>query len=150
MSTLDFRCSSHVADRSLKRIAKSESMSVEEVKSLYLSLRSVVSTFIVASRAKSFSTKHWKWLRWKRAYILYPGVRLEWVTSKLPMIRQTRCWCRYTTWCIPVLPGRRRGISYLELKVFIYSSCSVIFDEFYVRYLRPVESSMYCLTQLML
>ena len=32
--------------------------------------------------------------------------------------------CCYITLCIPVAHGRRRGISYLELKAFIYSSCS--------------------------
>ena len=57
MSTLDFRCSSHATDGSLKRIAKSESMSVEEVKSLYLSLRSVVKHFHCSVKSKELLDK---------------------------------------------------------------------------------------------
>ena len=57
MSTLDFRCSSHAADGSLKRIAKSESMSVEEVKSLYLTLRSVVRHFHCNVKSKELLDK---------------------------------------------------------------------------------------------
>ena len=38
INAINFRCSAHASDRTLKRIARSETMCVEQVKSLYLCL----------------------------------------------------------------------------------------------------------------
>ena len=48
----DFRCSSHTVDGCWKRIARSETMCVEEVKSVYDNLKPVVKHFKLSSKSK--------------------------------------------------------------------------------------------------
>ena len=48
----DFRCSAHSVDGCWKRIARSETMSVNEVKTLYESLKPVVKHFKFSSKSK--------------------------------------------------------------------------------------------------
>ena len=52
MPTGSNRCSAHAADGSLKRIARSKTMSVDQVVSLYEALRSVVAHFENSSKSK--------------------------------------------------------------------------------------------------
>ena len=48
----DFKCSAHVVDGTLKRLAQSETMCVDQVKSLYEALRSVVKHFQSSVKSK--------------------------------------------------------------------------------------------------
>ena len=57
MSKLDFRCSSYASDGSLKHNANPESMSIDKVKSLYLSLWSVVKHFHCSAKSKELLDK---------------------------------------------------------------------------------------------
>ena len=48
----DFRCSAHAAYGSLKHIAKSETICIDEMKSLYDNLKSVVKYFSFSVKSK--------------------------------------------------------------------------------------------------
>ena len=52
-----FRCASHSADGTLKRLAKSQTMSVEKVTLLYTTLRSVTKHFEMSPKSKEILDK---------------------------------------------------------------------------------------------
>ena len=52
INTLNFLCSAHATDGSLKSIAKSETMCIDEVKSLYNNLKSVLEHFSFSVKSK--------------------------------------------------------------------------------------------------
>ena len=70
MDTLDFRCSAHTADGSLKRLARSETMSVEQVKTLYGCFKTVVKHFATSCKSKELLDEAIKMLELKEIHLL--------------------------------------------------------------------------------
>ena len=144
MSTLDFRCSSHATDGSLKRIAKSESMSVEEVKSLYLSLRSVVKHFHCSVKSKELLDKALEMIEIEKGIHL-----ISWCSTRIGHFL-TAC-DKANSSLVPLYNmmyscGTRqeeRDKLFRAESVYLLKLLCDIRSEFYVRYLRPVDQQVY-------
>ena len=68
--TISLRCSAHTADGSLKRMARSETMCVEAVKTCYESLRPVVNHFTLSSPSKDLLDESLRMLELKPIHLL--------------------------------------------------------------------------------
>ena len=70
IDTISLRCSAHAADGTLKRIARSETMSVGAVKSCYEHFRPIVNHFALSSQSKDLLDESLRMLELKPIHLL--------------------------------------------------------------------------------